>query len=112
CLYAGRLKQLLAGPGEPLRHSLVASQPRQLLQPWATAVLAPDPPTRNMQYYSILEQRQVAHAANRRFVDLPTARTAVLTRHDLAGRLQIQRQRAAFSLGPLHPFQPIAGPAA
>ncbi|CAG9270295.1 hypothetical protein BCEP4_60135 [Burkholderia cepacia] len=36
----------------------------------------------------------------------------MLAVHDLADRLQIQRQRARFSLRPFHPLQPIAGPAA
>lgn len=38
-----RLQQLLAGLCESLRHSLVAPQPRQLLQPRATAAIAPEP---------------------------------------------------------------------
>lgn len=42
-LHPGRLQQLLADLGESLRHLLVASQPRQLLQPRATAAIAPKP---------------------------------------------------------------------
>ncbi|AOJ04144.1 hypothetical protein WS70_19960 [Burkholderia mayonis] len=83
------MQQLLACLGEPLRHSLVAAQPRQLLQSRAAAVFAPDPTARDMQHDSVLEQRQIAHSPNRRLVDLLAARSALFAVHDFADRLQI-----------------------
>ncbi|KOT22293.1 hypothetical protein DM52_2328 [Burkholderia mallei] len=44
-------------------------------------------------------------------MNLLATRTALLAVHDLTDRLQVERQRAAIALRPLHPLQPIACPA-
>ncbi|KGW25588.1 hypothetical protein Y602_6208 [Burkholderia pseudomallei MSHR733] len=110
-LYAGGLQQLLAGLGKPLRHPLVAAQPVQLLQPRCAAAFAPDSASRHVQHHPVLEQRQITYPPYGRFMNLLATRTALLAVHDLTDRLQVERQRAAIALRPLHPLQPIACPA-
>jgi hypothetical protein len=72
---------------------------------------------RREQRANIMRACRFRGRSNRRLylvysVDLLAACTVLLAVHDLAGWLQIQRQRAAFSFRPFHTLQPMACPAA